>query len=177
MSTALEAENAEAAEEAAAAAALEAEDHAKADAAEASRLSEEAAATGMTQAEREAAAEHDGGSPDNGTRTRKKRAPAQGNLAGGWEELIGGAPDTDVKVSLKKPVAVHLDNQPEPLRKQTVHRILLTVKVTGWGSDDTLDPETHDVASSLGKRTLRVTGGRFLDPDEYVVDGNGNAIE
>lgn len=174
MSTALEAENAEAAEEAAAA--LEAEDQAKADAAEASRLSEEAAATGMTQAEREAAAEHDGGSPDNGTRTRKKRAPAQGNLAGGWEELIGGNSPSESKINLSGP-SFQPVNPPENIRKGAKFRILVEVTATGYAVDDTLDSETHEVSSTKEKRKLRVTGGRFLEPDEYVVDGEGNAVQ
>lgn len=157
MSTALEAETEEAATEANAA--LNAET---------ARLAQEAAETGMTQAEREAAAEHDGGVPDT------PRTPgAQGNLISGWEELIGGATDNEIKVGLKKPAAVQFENQPAKLLKGSVHRILVTVKITEFGSADTLDPETHDVATTKGKRTARVTSGVFLDPEEYIERSDG----
>jgi hypothetical protein len=143
-----------------------------AEAAEAARRAQEAAATGMTQAEREAQAEHDGGVPDAGK--RKKRTPQQGNLTGGWEDLIGGEPDTEIKVQLQKPAGVQFENQPEKLLKGSVHRILITVKITEFGSADTLDPETHDVATTKGKRKARVTSGVFLEPDQYIADaGDG----
>lgn len=137
-------------------------------AAEAARRAEKAAETGLTQEEREQLAEHDGTAATPPAKPRKRTPGAQGNLAGGWEDLIGGEPDTEIKVSLKKPAAVVFENQPEKLLKQSVHRILLTVKVTEFVSSDTLDPDTHDVAESKGRRTLRVTSGVFLEPDEYI---------
>lgn len=193
MSTTLEAESEAAAAEAAAA--LEAEENAAAiEAHEASELAaraeelEAAAAAGrfedsagitdeqdageaapLSQAEREASAEHDG-TAEKPKRQRKRSAKTdeQGTLEGTWEKLIGGTPDTELKLNLSKPASVILENAPATLLKQSVHRLVITVKVTGFGSDDTLDPETHDVASSKGSRKLRVIEGSFLDPEEYI---------
>jgi hypothetical protein len=152
---------------------------------DAQRRSQEAAETGLTQAQREALAEHDGGTPDGegpgheppaGKKPRQRaKQPEQGNLEGGWEKLIGGAPDSVIKVSLHKPAGVEFEKQPEKLLKQTVHRIMITVKVTEFGSADTLDPETHDVAESKGKRKLRVLSGVFLAPEEYIAGADDEA--
>jgi hypothetical protein len=173
VSTALEAGSAEAAEEATAA--LEAEESARRDAenAETARLAAEAAETGMTQAEREAAAEHDGGSKPKRSR---KRAPAQGNLDGGWEEIIGGNSPSESKINLSGP-SFQPVNPPAHIRKGAKFRILVEVTATGYAVDDTLDSETHEVSSTKEKRKLRVTGGRFLEPDEYVVNGAGESVE
>lgn len=130
----------------------------------------------LTQEQREASAEHDPAEPKQ-KRRRRSKANEQGNLAGGWEELIGGAMDNELKLALSKPAAVQLENVPEKLLKGSVHRLVLTVKVTGFASDDTLDPETHDVASTSGKRKLRVTAGSFLESNEYIATTDDDDVE
>lgn len=166
--TTLEAGTDAAAEEAADALA---EEEARRDAenAETARRAEAAAATGMTQEEREQTASFD---PAPEKKSRRRAPAAQGNLAGGWEDLIGGNEASESKIKLAA-ASIMPTNAPEHIRKGATFRLLVEVKATGYSVDDTLDPETHEVASTKEARKLRVTGARFLDPHEYIADDAG----
>lgn len=189
MSTTLEAESPTAAEEAAAA--IEAENQAalEAHAAELERraaagqfeesagiTAEQEAGESLTQEQREATAEHDG-APKR--KARKPRAPEQGNLAGGWEELIGGEQPSESKVKIAGG-AIKPANAPEVIRKGSRHRVLVDLVATGYAATDKLDHATGEISSTSETRTLKIIGAQFLDPEDYIAsaeDGTDVAAE
>ncbi len=88
---------------------------------------------------------------------------AQGSLlSDAWETIVGGEKPTESKIRIVGG-AIHPTNAPDGgVKKGGRYRVEVDVVATGYGSDDTLDAESGEVASTSETRKLKITGARFL---------------